>query len=67
MHPILELNQSQWLKPHVECNIRKKNRRRNKWWKRWKSIVQVNEQYIKTMKTLRTDVKLGKNEKNSFK
>ena len=44
IHRILELNQSQWLKQYIQFNTQKKNRSREKWSQRWKSIVQINEQ-----------------------
>ena len=42
VHTVLEFSHSQWLKPYVEHA--KKNRSRKKWWQRWKSVVQINDQ-----------------------
>ena len=51
MHRILEFNQSQWLKSSVEFITQKRieteqNRRIiiSKKWKKWKRVVQINEQ-----------------------
>ena len=51
VHCVLEFNQLQWLKAYVEVNKqkiidvkKKKEKEKRKWWQRWKSVVQVNEQ-----------------------
>ena len=52
-------------------SIHKKNRSRKKWLQRWKSIVQINEQYClwKKMENLRKrmDTKLVSNRKDYLK
>ena len=40
---ILEFNQSQCLNPYTEFNTKKKNKSRDKWSQRWKSILQIKE------------------------
>ena len=45
IHHTLEFNQSQWLKPHIELNTQKRTKPEKKWRQRWKSIVQINEQW----------------------
>ena len=44
IHRILELNQSQWLKQYVEFNTQKRleAKKKKKWRKRWKSVLQIN-------------------------
>ena len=44
IHCILELNQSRWLKQHVELNTQKRIEAEKKWLPRWKSVEQINEQ-----------------------
>ena len=42
VYHLLEFSQPQWLKLYIELNTHK-NRSREKWRQRWKSIVQINE------------------------
>ena len=68
IHRVLELNQSQWLKPYVKFNTQKRidaEKNRDKDGKELLKLIN-NAVYSKTMKTLRNriNVKLGKNEKN---
>ena len=41
---ILEFNQSQWLKPYIEFDTQKRIEAEKNRYKRWKSVVQINEQ-----------------------
>ena len=41
VHHVLEFNKSQWLNPYVKFNTKKRIDAE----KKWKSVVQVNEQY----------------------
>ena len=71
IHRVLELNQSQWLKPYVKFNTQKRidaEKNRDKDGKELLKLIN-NAVYSKTMKTLRNriNVKLGKNEKNYLK
>ena len=43
VHCILEFKQSQGLNPYTEFNTIKKNKSRDKWSQRWKSILQIKE------------------------
>ena len=45
MHDILEFHQSQWLKQYVDFNTQKRIEVENNWGQRWKSVVQINEQF----------------------
>ena len=43
IHPLLEFNQSQWLKQYIEFNTHtKKEYKQKKWRQGWRSIVQIN-------------------------
>ena len=44
IHHVLEFNQSQWLKPCVEFNTKKRVEADRTVEKRWRGVVQVNEQ-----------------------
>ena len=44
IYRVLELNQFKWLKIYLEFNTQKRIEAEKKWWQRWKSFVQINEQ-----------------------
>ena len=71
VHRVLELNESQWLKPYVECNTQERteaSKNRDKDGKVLHKLMN-NAEYGKTMENLRNwiDVKLVSNEKDYLK
>ena len=69
IHRVIEFNQSHCLKQYVDFNTHKKIEAEKKWWQRWKSIVQINEQcYIrKNNGKIRISVKVVSNKKDYLK
>ena len=45
IHRVLESNKSQELKPYVEFNTQKITETKKKWRQKWKSVVQIIEQW----------------------
>ena len=45
IHCVSEFNQSQWLKPYVKFNTKNRIEAEKKWWQRWNSVTQTNEQF----------------------
>ena len=39
----IEYNQSQWLKPHIEFNTKKRIEAEKKWRQKFKGVAQINE------------------------
>ena len=68
---VLQFNQSQWLKPYVECNTQKRIEAEKHADKDRKALykLMINAVYGKTMENLRNqiDVKLVRNEKEYLK
>ena len=71
IHPVLEFNESQWLKPYVEFNTEKRIKAEKNGDKDGKTLYKLRNSavYGKTMEKLRNriDVKLASNKKDYLK